>query len=517
MPILLYYNQETIMTEDPLTQTATNRFGISYLFPYQRLVITNILRRAGYFGVEEQEEAPPHQVVLLPTGAGKSLCFMLPACLLEGLTIIVFPLLGLMADQLRRVKEAGLEGGLLRGGMDAEEKKVLWQDVQSGKIRILLSNPEMLILPEVRKELESVRICHLVLDEAHTIPEWGETFRPACLELGKVLPELKPEQITAFTATASPLILEKIKSILFTGLNFNLVKANPDRVNIHYQVIPVLSRMAALTRLAVQVERPAIIFCSSRRQTQQCALYLRQRLDDGEIRFYHAGLSKGLRNELEEWFFQSDKGILAATCAYGLGMDKPNIRTVIHYTLPSSVEAYLQESGRAGRDRNLCRAILLYHPEDKCREDKNPRLDLKERYEKLLNFAEDSQTCRRESLLKILEAEPEDCDSCDVCRGEVLKKDPQEESILDIVKKFRRHFSPRILADFLLGRYSPEIREGCYYRVPEFAIFQDMDRDDIKDLIRALISSGQIEVKQRGLWRGKIIWNGMRKSDESHH
>lgn len=158
---------------DLLTETARERFGIDYLFPYQRLVITNILRRAGYFGEEEQREAPLHQVVLLPTGAGKSLCFMLPACLLKGLTIVAFPLLGLMSDQLRRVEEAGMRGILLKGGMSRQEKERAWGELEAGKVQMLLTNPEMLILPEVRRRLAGLEISHLVLDEAHTIPEWG--------------------------------------------------------------------------------------------------------------------------------------------------------------------------------------------------------------------------------------------------------------------------------------------------------------------------------------------------------
>ncbi|MDC7241482.1 MAG: RecQ family ATP-dependent DNA helicase, partial [Spirochaetales bacterium] len=486
-------------SSDLLTRTASERFGISYLFPYQRLVITNILRRAGHFGEEEQAEAPPHQVVLLPTGAGKSLCFMLPACILEGLTIVVFPLLGLMADQLRRVEEAGMTGAVLKGGMSRQEKEELWQRAEAGELDMLLTGPEMLILPDVRKRLEGIRVSHMVLDEAHTVPEWGESFRPACLEMGRILPELGVEQITAFTATASPLILGKIKSILFSGLSFNLVMANPDRVNIHYEVHPVLSRMGTLTELIPRIERPAIIFCSTRRQTEQTALYLRQRLRDEEIRYYHAGLAKELRTELEKWFFDSDKGILAATCAYGLGMDKSGIRTVIHYSLPSSVEAYLQESGRAGRDRQPCRAILLYHPEDREREKNNPSAELRDRYEKLLAFADDSSTCRRESLLAILDAEPEDCDSCDVCRNEVITEDPLMPLLQEILHRYSRKFTAPLLTQFLLGRHSREIRQDFYHRCREFGILKEKDPDDVKEMIRGMEALKIIKKTKSGI------------------
>ncbi len=491
---------------DLLTQTASERFGISYLFPYQRLVITNILRRAGLFGEEEQSEAPPHQIVLLPTGAGKSLCFMLPACLLQGLTIVAFPLLGLMADQLRRVEEAGLKGALLKGGMSRREKEEIWMKAAAGELDMLLTNPEMLVLPEVRRRLSEIEIAHLVLDEAHTIPEWGETFRPACLELGRILPELKVNQITAFTATASPLILEKIKTILFDGLAFNLVRANPDRVNIFYEVRPVLSRMAELTRLARQAERPALIFCPTRRQTEQCALELRQRLRDQDIRFYHAGLSKELRSELEAWYFHHPRAILAATCAYGMGMDKQNIRTVIHYALPASVEAYLQESGRAGRDRRPCRAVLLYHPEDAGREDQNPDARQRERYARLAAFAADKDRCRRESLLAVLEAEPEDCDNCDVCRKEVRNSARGEDLLKALIRRYRGHFSPEELALFLLGRHIPLLRDQKYHRAEGFGSFKDGDPDDVRAMIRGLMASGAVRLRGGILGGGKRLY-----------
>ncbi len=477
---------------DILNETAKTYFGIDYIFPYQRLVISNILRRAGFFGKEEQEEAPPNQVVLLPTGAGKSLCFMLPACLLEGLTIVAFPLLGLMADQLRRVNEAGIPGAVLKGGMPHNEKKRLWQRIKAGEIRILLSNPEMLILPETRRELKAAKISHLVLDEAHTIPEWGETFRPACLELGNILPEIEAEQITAFTATASPLILSKIKTILFKELTFNLVMANPDRTNIHYQVRPVLSRMRSLCQTIRGIQRPALIFCSSRRDTEQCAFYLRQRLcrsqhflNPMDIRFYHAGLDKALRTELEQWFLDSDEGLLCATCAYGMGMDKPNVRTVIHYSLPSSVEAYLQESGRAGRDRQASKAILLYHPLDKLKEIRPPDKEARHRYEKLLDFAENKQSCRRESLLSILDASPEDCESCDVCCGQVMTEEPNEKRLKKLLQKYRKSLEPKEWSNFLLGRYSRSILESRFHLSRDFGSFKDWKPDDLAEALTA--------------------------------
>ena len=234
--------------------------------------------------------------------------------------------------------------------------------------RLVITNPEMLTLPEVHKRLEGIPIAHLVINEAHTIPEWGETFRPTCLELGKMLNILQIQQMTAFTATTSPLILEKIHAYLLEEKTSNLVRVNSDRVNIHYEVRPVLSRMRGLQEILKTVEKPALVFCRTRRQCEQTALELQVRLGYHVVQYYHAGLSPPLRQKREKWFFESDDGILCSTCAYGMGMDKVNIRTVIHLALPGSVEAYLQESGRAGRDRKPCSAVLLFHPEDQDRE-----------------------------------------------------------------------------------------------------------------------------------------------------
>ncbi len=425
---------------------------------------------------------------------------MLPACLLQGLTVVVFPLLGLMADQLRRIKEAGIEGAILKGGMSPEELNSLWQKVKEGRLSMVLTNPEMLSLSAVHEKLRGIPIAHLVLDEAHTLPEWGETFRPAYLELGRIAHLLQADQITAFTATASPEILSRLQTILFEGVSFNLVKANPDRANIYYQVLPTLSKRESLLELVPRVQRPTLIFCASRRETEQVALCLRQELKDREIRFYHAGLSPSNRKELEDWYFHSSKGILTATCAYGMGMDKSNIRTVIHYSLPPSVEAYLQESGRAGRDRKDCQAILLYHPEDCEREKNNPRDDLRVRYEKLLAFAEDSRRCRRESLMAVLEAEPEDCIKCDVCTGQVLKEDPHQEGILKILGG--KNLSPSQATDLLLGRFHRNLR---LYRVKGFGDFSHWSRKEI-EVALAYLKEEKIEPSpQRGIYEGVLL------------
>ncbi|MEW5817337.1 MAG: DEAD/DEAH box helicase, partial [Spirochaetota bacterium] len=341
------------ISNDPLTVLAKKHFHIDYLFPYQRLVISNILEAAGVpgfapepgtnplTGEPEVIDTKPHQIVILPTGAGKSLCFMLPASLLEGPTLVIFPLLSLIADQARRLIEAGMKPGILRGGQSRTEREAVWKDVKSGKSRMILTNPETVLHPPVLAKLKELNIKHLVIDETHIVSEWGETFRPVYLDIRRIAAEASVSVVTAFTATASPIILEKIKAILFPDTSPNIVFANPDRPNIRYSVIPTLSKDHTLTELFQPgspraATRPALIFCRSRSGAEMTAHMLRERTGEKGIYFYHAGLEKEEKAEIEKWFFPSQDGVLASTCAYGMGVDKPDIRTVIHRDIPPS-------------------------------------------------------------------------------------------------------------------------------------------------------------------------------------
>ena len=532
---------------DPLLEVAQNRFGISYLFPYQRLVIGNVLeavqankdmapdmatndgaseeippteelpkREVRHVGAQESTDIPRRQIVLLPTGAGKSLCFQLPALLLPGVTIVVFPLLSLIADQARRLDERRIANRVITGATPQAERHSLLRSAGAGDI--LLSNPETLLTPAVRRALRRLHCAHLVIDEAHCVTEWGDSFRPAYLGLGELCAEIDFAAITAFTATASPGVLRRLRQILFADQPVHLIAGNPDRENIRYSVRPTHSKMATLTQLlagppdgsASTVRKPAIIFCRSRTGSEQCAHLLRRRLGAGKVCFYHAGLAKDEKHHIEEWFLKAQDAILCATCAYGMGVDKQDIRTVIHRDLPSTVESYLQETGRAGRDRRHSEAILLVSDEDWQRRAQLSDEQALQRYDALLNYATLDRGCRRTYLLALLGGASEDCSGCDLCDKQAITVPPEEELLTKWLEQHPRRYSVTMAAHLLHGRPTAEAWQNRLWAHRGYGLFFGWAREDISELLTVLISRGQIIQHRRWPWKSYL---SLRKAD----
>jgi ATP-dependent DNA helicase, RecQ family len=398
--------------EDPVAALAKERFGLDYLYPYQRLVAANVIEAAG------PDAEPMRQIVLLPTGFGKSLCFQLPALLLPGPTLVIYPLLALMEDQRRRLDSLGIACAVFRGGQDAQQRRSAELAVERGEAKIVITNPESLASPRLLDFLKKARPSHVAIDEAHCVSEWGSSFRPAYLELGRIVEELDPRAASAFTATASPTVFEAVARILFGGSGYSLVEGDPDRPNIHYSVSGSLCKERSLERLANEMERPLLVFCSSREGTQMLSRLLRERLGETDIRFYHAGLERPEKKAIEQWFYGSERGILVSTCAYGMGVDKKNIRSVIHFEVPASVEAYLQEAGRAGRDGLPSRAVLVSDMREEGRLEREGDELRRSRLRSMLEYATAAKGCRRERLLDLLGAPREGrspCSGCDWC------------------------------------------------------------------------------------------------------
>jgi len=476
---------------DPVADLAAERFGVKYLFPLQRLVIANVLDAA------ERDERQ-RQIALLPTGFGKSLCFQLPALLLPGPTIAVYPLLALIEDQRRRLEAAGVACAVFRGGMPEGERKEAEEALSSGRAKLVLTNPESL-KGRLLDFLAGLGPSHVAVDEAHCVSEWGETFRPAYLELGRAIASLAPRAVTAFTATASPPVLEAVSRILFGGEPATLVDADADRPNIHYSVARSLSRERTVESLIARLERPAIVFASSREGVQILAELLRSRLGTREVRFYHAGLGRDEKENTEKWFYGSEGGILTATCAYGMGVDKRNIRTVIHYEPPPSVEAYLQESGRAGRDGLPARAVLILGPDLRgapAREEDQAR---RARREALVRCAEDPSGCRREAYLGLLGAELRSpCEGCDVCDGRAGPLAEGEAEIRSFAESNPRRYAEGEAIRLLLGAGGePPACRGS-------GALAGWRKEDAVAALRAAVHTGIVAIAERGPWKGRL-------------
>jgi len=440
-----------------LDEAVKSLFGLSYLFPYQKLVITNILEAAEAYDRSHEDSdrtAAGRQIVILPTGAGKSLCFQLPAMMIEGITLVIYPILSLMADQQRRLEEKGFSPVTIRGGQSKDERDEIWQKLESGEVRFIIANPEVLLTAQVKERMAKIKIRHIVIDEAHCVSEWGESFRPSYLEIGSIINDLNPPLVTAFTATASSPVLEKIKKYIFSDSEINQIVGNPDRPNIYYAAMGCINRDLAVRDLLLINKRPAIVFCSSRPGTEKLAHYLRNELKEmghdwhNEIRFYHAGLSKEEKKAAENWLLKNTEAVLVSTCAFGMGVDKADVRTVIHRDCPPSVEAYLQESGRAGRDGEQSKAYILWGPDDdkslaRCKDTERAR------FSTLLNYARDNEHCRRHALLALLNydsgGEVPETICCDVCNPPDNKNAAnyirEEMSVLEFIKRNKRRFT----------------------------------------------------------------------------
>lgn len=466
---------------DELLRPAMDRCGVSYLQPYQELCVRHILAVAGLLG-EGEREAAARRIVLLPTGYGKTLCFCLPALVLPRPTLVVYPLRALIADQERRFAAQGISCLALVGGLGSAELRARLDRIAGGGARLVLANPEIMQSPAVARALAAVRFSHLVLDEAHVIEQWGKTFRPAYLALAELLPRLRFDQLSAFTATADQAIVRGIREVIGDGVCYQL-SAPSDRPEIHYRVILSPQTELSLLQLlrggdpAARVPRPCIVFVRNRSVCQWLSLRLGHALGPGGVKFYHAGLNREEKLRAEHWFYHSRDGVLISTNAYGMGVDKPDIRCVVHLGLPDSPAAYLQESGRAGRDRQPAFAIAI---ERRLADDGQSAAP-----DSLRPFL-DPRRCRRQSLNTAMGGGEIVCAGCDVCDGSASSLPPEALLLRDFIRRESRQHLPEELPA-VLGRDRA---------------FAHFSRNQIRQLVHNALSLGCL-----GLSRSPLSWH----------
>lgn len=465
-----------------ISNFAKEKFHIKTLKPYQTLVITKIIE-------EYYKKDKTGLLVILPTGYGKSLCFQIPALLINGITLVIYPLLSLMEDQRKHLQKLGIKTVVLKGNQKKEDRNRIFSALNKGKVKIIITNYETLISNRIQFELRKLHIKIAVVDEAHIIPFWGKSFRPACSKIGTIIKFLNIEQIIAFTATADNNLNKELTSLLFSGKKPHIIKADVDRENIYYQGLPTISRKHDLLMILKNCDKPALVFCNTRHDTFQLFWLLKSKFKKINSRYYNAGLSDNSRIIIENWFLNSKDGVLFSTSAYGMGVDKKDIRTVIHYNFQSRVQEYLQESGRAGRDGKQSMAWVL--------------IDITEKHNDIEKIFL-SKRCRRKQLLKYLDQNNDVCTGCDYCNNTLIKSPDG----LDIIKKLALNFlfwTPSTMAAFLTGMENTYRCPLSYRKKRYFSYLNYWDTDLLETAINKLIICDYIKCIKTHK-KGKMIY-----------
>ncbi len=445
--------------------TLKKYFGYDEFRPLQKEIIERVLAR---------EDC----VVLMPTGGGKSLCFQLPTLLNEGITIVVSPLISLMKDQVDALVANGVSAALINSSLTASAIEAVIGQIRAGGIKIVYVAPERLGMPEFEAVLHSLPISLFAIDEAHCISEWGHDFRPEYRNLNRLRAKFPNIPIIALTATAT----EKVRADIVRQLALprpNIFISSFNRQNLSYEVLPKKdSFKTILSLLASNPNESVIIYCFSRKDTETIAEKLNQHGYNAGT--YHAGLTADKRRDNQERFIRDDIHIMVATIAFGMGINKPDVRLVIHHSLPKSVEGYYQETGRAGRDGLPARCVLFFSVADKFKHeffigrisDEEEKRQVQENLNHVLSYGTLS-SCRRKFLLRYFNEDYAEvsCSNCDQCVAPTPLPAPARISATKnkMATTTDRNFNPELFEVLRQVRTNEAARLG----VPPYIIFGD--------------------------------------------
>ncbi|MDB5142236.1 MAG: recQ [Mucilaginibacter sp.] len=468
-----------------------------------------------YFGYSEfrhEQEAIIQHILngqdvltLMPTGGGKSLCYQLPAVLMDGLTIVISPLIALMKDQVDSLNVNGISAAFLNSSQSPNEQQRITDQLKNNQIKLLYLAPERLFGSgnNLINFLKSLPVCLIAIDEAHCISHWGHDFRPEYLMLAGLKNEFPKIPVIALTATADQLtrkdILEKLdlKNPAEFVSSFN-------RANITYRVLPKKNSFnQLLSFLQERKEDSGIIYCLSRKSTEELAADLKEEGFSAEA--YHAGMEHADKARNQEAFLRDDVKIIVATIAFGMGINKSNVRYVVHVDLPKNIEGYYQETGRAGRDGLASDALLLYSYGDANKLQRFARVEGNEEQSAIMLKKLDDmvkycqlQTCRRQYLMQYFdEAFPDNCGSCDICLSEYEKFDATliAQKALSAVSRLKERFGNTYVIDFLRGSKREKIREE-HKQLKTFGVGADISRADWFRYMRELVTLGYLAVTE---------------------
>src|SRR5215207_4360989 len=468
-------------------------FGYDTFRPLQKEVIENIL-------------ACRDTLAVMPTGGGKSLCYQIPSLLLDGLTVVISPLISLMKDQVEQLRAYGVPSLFLNSSLSPQEYQENMDYVKRGEVKLLYVAPETLLSPRILSLLASVKVDLLTIDEAHCISEWGHDFRPEYRQIVEVRKRFPEAVCLALTATATSRVRQDIRSTLkFATTNEFIASFN--RENLYIEVAQKRDPYAqTIEMLERYKDQSGIVYCFSRKQVDELAAYLASK--GYSVRPYHAGLEDSDRRRNQEAFIRDDAQIIVATIAFGMGINKPNVRFVIHFDLPKSIEGYYQEIGRSGRDGLPAHCLLLYSYSDVAKinyfidqKEGNERRVAVEHLNAIVRFAEDERVCRRKPLLSYFgeSSSADNCSNCDNCTSAPTPLTDITifaQKFLSCVKRADEKFGAGHIADILLGSENEKVLRWEHNRLSTYGIGKDLTRKQWMHIARQLSTMGYL--KQEG-------------------
>lgn len=459
--------------------------------------------RQGQKQIIEQVLQGKDTLGILPTGAGKSICYQLPALLQEGVTLVVSPLISLMKDQVDQLNIANIPATFINSTVDEQEAYFRMQQIENGEVKILFVAPERFELESFNYFLQHLPIDLVAIDEAHCISQWGHDFRPSYVTFAKRLADLPTTPtLLALTATATPRVSADIQDLLHIATD-NTVKTGFLRENLRFEVVKGEDKRDFLkSYLKEHTDESGIIYANTRKEVEEVTEWLNR--NNFPAKRYHAGLSEGERQKNQEDFLYDEVPIMVATNAFGMGINKSNVRFVIHYGMPATIEAYYQEAGRAGRDGLDSDAILLFSPNDVrlrnflIEQGEGSEQHKEQEYEKLrqMQAYTSSETCLQGYILQYFGDDGEDCHKCSNCLDDRERTDVtlDAQKVMSCVIRMEQRFGKTAVAQVLVGSKNKNLARWNFEKLSTFGIMKGYSQKAVGELIDFLAGEGYLTV-----------------------